>query len=127
MPKSLIRIGTRASQLALWQANWVAQHLVETGVKCELVTIATRGDRDAEGPIATLGIDGVFTKELQKALLDGRIDLAVHSLKDLPTEPVRGLALTAVPLRDSPFDVLVSRDGQRFAELTPGARIGTGS
>jgi len=127
MSKSPIRIGTRASALALWQANWVAQQLSAIEVKSELVPIATRGDREAEGPIATLGIDGVFTKELQKALLDGRIDLAVHSLKDLPTEPVKGLALAAVPLRGSPFDVLISRTGQRFADLPVGARIGTGS
>src|SRR5262249_5370389 len=79
------------------------------------------------GPIAALGGEGVFTKELQKAVLDGRIDVAVHSLKDLPTEEAKGLALAAVPLRDSPHDALVSTQARGFLDLPQGARIGTGS
>ncbi len=127
MSKELLHIGTRGSALALWQANWVAEQLAAAGVKSEVVTIASRGDQQPSAPIAALGTDGVFTKELQKALLDGRIDVAVHSLKDLPTDPVKGLALAAVPPRESPFDVLITRDGKRFEHLPSAARIGTGS
>lgn len=127
MNRSVLRIGTRGSKLALWQAEWVVKRLELAGVKSEVVTIATRGDRESAGPIAALGGEGVFTKELQKAVLDGRIDLAVHSLKDLPTEEVKGLALAAVPLRDSPHDALVSRHGKRLVDLPQEARIGTGS
>jgi hydroxymethylbilane synthase len=127
---SLIRIGTRASPLARWQANWVAEQLRQELVQVELVLIATAGDRDQQGPISAIGpigTAGVFTKELQRALLDGRIDLAVHSLKDLPTEPVEGLVLAAVPRRESAGDALLSRDRLRLAELPPGAKVGTGS
>jgi hydroxymethylbilane synthase len=122
-----IRIGTRGSKLAIWQANWVAEQLAARGIPSELVTISTRGDQQPDGLVASLGSDGVFTKELQKALLDGRIDVAVHSLKDLPTDPVEGIVLAAVPIRESPFDVLVSRTGQRFDRLPIGALLGTGS
>ncbi|HEY2827283.1 MAG TPA: hydroxymethylbilane synthase [Pirellulales bacterium] len=122
-----LRIGTRGSALALWQANWVAMRLAEVGTKCDVVTITTRGDQQPETPLETLGTEGVFTKELQKWLLDGRIDVAVHSLKDLPTDVVKGLILAAVPVRESAFDVLVSRDRASFRELPHGARIGTGS
>jgi len=127
MEQTVIRIGTRGSKLALWQANWVAEQLTALGVQSQLVPISTRGDQQPDGSVAKLGTDGVFTKELQKALLDGRIDVAVHSLKDLPTEPVRGISLAAVPSRESPFDALVSRDGQKFDELPKGALLGTGS
>jgi hydroxymethylbilane synthase len=127
MNPAVLRIGTRGSKLALWQADWVAKRLEVAGFKSELVTIATRGDREPAGPIAALGGEGVFTKELQKAVLDGRIDLAVHSLKDLPTEEAKGLALAAVPLRDSPHDALVSTQPRGFLDLPQEARIGTGS
>ena len=127
MNRAVLRIGTRGSKLALWQAKWVANRLEADAVKTELVTVSTRGDKELAGPIASLGGEGAFTKELQKAVLDGRIDLAVHSLKDLPTEEAKGLALSAVPLRDSPHDALISRAGTRFADLSIGARIGTGS
>ena len=123
----VLRIGTRASALATWQAQWVAQRLESAGRKSQLVTISTRGDENTEKSIETLGADGVFVKELQKPLLDGRIDIAVHSLKDLPTEPVKGLILAAVPERESPRDVLLSRDGVRFGQLPNGARVATGS
>ncbi|MDD4268123.1 MAG: hydroxymethylbilane synthase [Pirellulales bacterium] len=122
-----IRLGTRASKLARWQADWVAARLEELGVAVELVPITTRGDRDQRGPIGTIGTQGVFTKEIQRALLDGRIDLAVHSLKDLPTEPVEGLCLAAVPERDSVRDALVCREPGSLEELRPGAVIGSGS
>lgn len=127
MNRAALRIGTRGSKLALWQAEWVAKRLEAAGIKSTVVPIATRGDRESAGPIAALSGEGVFTKELQKAVLDGRIDLAVHSLKDLPTEEAKGLALAAVPLRDSPHDALISGQGKRLAELPPGARIGSGS
>ena len=97
------------------------------GAEIELVPIATAGDANQQGPIGEIGTSGVFTKELQCALLDRRIDLAVHSLKDLPTEKVEGLLLAAVPERESTADVLVSRENRRFTDLPRGARIGTGS
>lgn len=123
-----LRLGTRASKLARWQAEWVAARLNEAdGVTVELVPISTSGDRDQRGPIAALGTQGVFTKELQRALLAAEIDLAVHSLKDLPTDAVEGLALAAVPARGPVGDVLVSHSSVPFAELREGAKIGTGS
>jgi len=122
----LLRLGTRSSALARWQAEWVAARLRQLDLDVTLVPIATSGDRDLS-PIGTIGGQGVFTKELQRALLDGRIDLAVHSLKDLPTEDVPGLCLAAVPPRESPWDVLVSRRGVPLEELPGGAVVGTGS
>ncbi len=122
-----LRIGTRGSSLARWQANWVGEQLRAHGAEIELVPIATAGDADQQGPIGEIGTSGVFTKELQRALLDRRIDLAVHSLKDLPTEPVAGLILAGVPERESTADVLVSRERRQFADLPRGARVGTGS
>jgi hydroxymethylbilane synthase len=121
-----LRLGTRASALARWQAEWVAARLTERGVAVELVPITTQGDVKA-GPLGQIGGQGLFTKELQRALLDGQIDLAVHSLKDLPTEPVPGLAIAAVPERESTADVLVSRVADRLESLPAGARVGTGS
>lgn len=123
-----IRIGTRASPLARWQAKWVADQLAARGHAVELVPITTRGDIDRDSPIGDIGTTGVFTKELQRALLDGRIDVAVHSLKDLPTDEVAGLALAAVPPRESPHDALISRDATTpLGALPAGAKIGTGS
>jgi len=121
-----LRLGTRTSALARWQAGWVAAELVKLGVCVEMIHIATQGDVSSR-PLGAIGGQGVFTKELQRALLDGAIDLAVHSLKDLPTEPVPGLQLAAVPERESTRDVLVSRVAGSFAALPPGARVGTGS
>ncbi|MBI2825833.1 MAG: hydroxymethylbilane synthase [Planctomycetia bacterium] len=122
-----LRIGTRASALARWQAEWVADQLRARGVDALLVTLTTRGDREQAQSIGTIGGEGVFTKEIQRALLADEIDLAVHSLKDLPTEPVEGLVLAAVPKRHSPADVLVSREGLFLDKLRPGAVVGTGS
>jgi hydroxymethylbilane synthase len=121
-----LRIGTRASLLAQWQANWVAARLREQGVSVELVNIATSGDQQqsATGPIVGTG---VFTKEIQRELLAGRVDLAVHSLKDLPTEPVPRLVLAAVPERAPVADVLVSERFTSLDALPPGAVVGTGS
>ncbi|MBI1902726.1 MAG: hydroxymethylbilane synthase [Planctomycetia bacterium] len=122
-----IRLGTRASALARWQADWVAGRLRQLGANVELAPIATQGDRDQRGPIAAIGGQGLFTKELQAAVLDGRTDLAVHSLKDLPTDSVAGLCLAAVPERGPTADVLVSRGGLALDKLPPGARVATGS
>ncbi len=122
-----LRLGTRSSALARWQAQWVAAQLTASGVSVELVPITTRGDAAQRDTIAELGSPGVFTKELQRALLAEQIDLAVHSLKDLPTDMVDGLELAAVPARESPLDVLVSRDRRLLDQLPAGSAIGTGS
>ncbi|MCH2114442.1 MAG: hydroxymethylbilane synthase [Pirellulales bacterium] len=122
-----LRIGTRASQLAQWQAHWVAQRLGQQGIGAELVEISTTGDRQQSDPIAELGQPGVFTKEIQAAVLDGRVDVAVHSLKDLPTETTAGLTLAAVPSRAVASDALVTRLASTLAGLPRGARVGTGS
>ena len=122
-----IRLGTRASALARWQANWVAAQLKGLGISVELVPITTTGDREQRGPIGSLGSQGVFTKEIQRALLEDRIDLAVHSLKDLPTEPVDGLSLTAVPERETVRDALLCREAPTLADLPDGAKVGSGS
>ena len=125
---NIIRLGTRSSALARWQANWVADQLRNVpGVQVELVPISTQGDRQQQGSIGSLGTQGVFTKEIQQALLDRRIDLAVHSLKDLPTDPVPGLSLAAVPERAPVGDVLLSRRGLAFHDLPHAAVVGTGS
>ena len=121
-----IRLGTRASALARWQAEWVASHLVELGVNVEVVHLNTQGDVKT-GAIGALDSRGVFTTEIQRSLLEGAIDLAVHSLKDLPTDPVQGLTLAAVPPRESPADVLVSHRADSIEALPHGAWIGTGS
>ncbi|MFH1548947.1 MAG: hydroxymethylbilane synthase [Planctomycetota bacterium] len=120
-----LRIGTRGSTLALAQAKSIASLLKKAGAasEIEIVTIKTSGDRAKAKPAAT----GVFTKEIEKALLRGRIDLAVHSMKDLPTTLAEGLCIGAVPGRLNPLDVLVARDGGRLDELKPGATAGTGS
>jgi hydroxymethylbilane synthase len=122
-----LRIGTRASKLARWQADWVAERLRSLGHDVTVVEITTRGDADQSGPIGDIGSPGVFTKEIQRALLAGEVDVAVHSLKDLPTEVVPGLSLAAVPPRESASDVLVSRVAKSFDELPLNVRVGTGS
>ncbi len=113
------------ARYARWQAHWVAAQLAASGVEVDLIPMTTRGDAD-RASIGNIGSPGVFTKELQRALLDGQIDLAVHSLKDLPTDVVEGLVLAAVPARESPHDVLISRRGP-FDALPSGSVIGTGS
>src|SRR5437763_5015678 len=123
-PPSL-RLGTRGSPLARWQAEWVAARLAESGVAVDLIPITTQGDVKS-GPLGQIGGQGLFTKEIQRALLDTKIDLAVHSLKDLPTVPVEGLMIAAVPQRESPADVLVSAQAERVEALPHAARVGTG-
>ena len=119
-------MGTRSSALARWQAEWVARQLTSLGQQVELVLLATSGDQRG-GSLTQFGGIGVFTKEIQQALLEDRIDLAVHSLKDLPTQSVPGLTISAVPKRAAVADVLVSNSGDPLNELPRGARIGTGS
>ena len=128
-----LRIATRASRLALWQAEHIADRLrqADPGRKVELVHISTTGDRDQAGSLRSFGGMGVFTREVQKALLDGRADIAVHSLKDLPTEQAAGLILGAVPERGPLFDALVlplkSDLSADLTALPSQARVGTGS
>ena len=123
------RIATRRSPLARAQAALVADLLTAAnpGLGVEFVLVNTAGDLDRSRPIETLGERGVFTRGVQAALLDGRADIAVHSYKDLPTEPLAGLRIAAVPVRADPRDALVSQGGKGLAELPEGARIGTGS
>jgi hydroxymethylbilane synthase len=116
-----LRAATRASELARWQTNHVGELL---GREIEAVVVDTRGDRRGEVPIWEIGGQGVFVKEVQAAVLDGRADVAVHSAKDLPSAPTEGLALAAVPARDDPRDALV---GSTLDELPPGAMVATGS
>jgi hydroxymethylbilane synthase len=121
-----IRIGTRGSKLALWQAEWVAGQLQQRGIEVQLITIATQGDVTS-GPLTQGGGQGLFTKEIQRELLAQNIDVAVHSLKDLPTIEVEGLTLAAVPQRENTQDCLISRENLSLEDLPSGARIGTGS
>ncbi|HKN47669.1 MAG TPA: hydroxymethylbilane synthase [Candidatus Polarisedimenticolia bacterium] len=120
-------IGSRASRLALWQANWVRDRLDEAGVEARIEVIRTSGDRIVDRPLASLGGKGIFVKEIEEALLEGFIDLAVHSLKDLPTAQPQGLRIACVPRREDPRDVLVAPGRAALGELRPGAVLGTGS
>ena len=124
-----IRIGTRGSALALAQSNWVKAQLTRDHpeLEVELRIIKTRGDRLIDTPIQDLGGKGVFTKEIEEALLRGEIDLAVHSMKDLPTELPAGLVIAAMPKREDPRDALVTREKGTVGDLPPGTTIGTGS
>jgi hydroxymethylbilane synthase len=123
----LIRIGSRGSQLALWQANHVADALHGQGHEVAIEIIRTTGDRLQEIKFAEVGTKGMFTKEIEEALIAGRIDLAVHSLKDLPTELTPGFALGAIPERADPRDAFVSVDFHSFFDLPSGAKIGSSS
>lgn len=122
-----LRLGTRASPLAQWQADWVTARLQELGATVDRVLISTSGDQNQTGAITQFATVGAFTKEIQRALVDRQIDVAVHSLKDLPTEPVPLLALAAIPERGPCGDVLVTLDGRPLGDLPAGARVGTGS
>ncbi|MFY0406812.1 hydroxymethylbilane synthase [Solicola sp. PLA-1-18] len=123
----VIRIGTRASRLALTQSTSMAEAITRvTGRRTELVPVSTEGDRNL-APLTDFGGQGVFVSAVRDALLEGRVDVAVHSLKDLPTTPQDGVALGAVPLREDPRDVVVARDGLTLGELPRGSTVGTGS
>ena len=120
----MITIGSRGSQLALWQARWVESRLKELGAECRIEIIKTTGDKIQDVPLAKVGSKGLFTKEIEEALLAGTVDVAVHSLKDMPTELPAGLTLQAIPEREDVRDALI---GKRLAELPPGAKVGTSS
>jgi hydroxymethylbilane synthase len=126
MPLKQLRIGTRASQLALWQANWVKDELEKRypGMTVTLLKIKTIGDKILDVPLAQVGGKGLFVKEIEEAMLRGEIDIAVHSMKDVPTEFPEGLGLYCITEREDPRDAVISR-GVRFADLPQGARIGT--
>ena len=120
----MLVIASRGSQLALWQARWVSSQLSAAGQECRIEIIKTTGDKITDVPLAKVGTKGLFTKEIEEALLDGRAHLAVHSLKDLPTELPEGLVLAAVPEREDPRDAVV---GRKLADLGLGAKVGTSS
>jgi len=122
-----ISIGSRGSKLALWQAEWVKAQLLRAGHQVEIQIIRTAGDKLPNIPLTSGRTKGLFIKEIEEALLDGRVDLAVHSMKDLPVEQPQGLGVAAVPERADARDVLISRESRPFTQLAAGARIGTSS
>ena len=124
-----LKIGTRGSPLALVQANWVKDELTQNYGKCQIqiVPIKTSGDRMKSVPISEMGGKGLFIKEIENALLDGEIDLAVHSMKDLPMELPRELMIAAIPAREDPFDVLISKTCSRLEDMPLRSTIATGS
>lgn len=126
---AILRLGTRGSRLALWQAHWVRDALLAQGdgIEVEIVRIETSGDRIQDVPLSSVGGRDFFTKDIESALLAGRVDLAVHSLKDLATVQPAGLALGAVLERADPRDAVVSREAPDLDGLPPGARVGTSS
>jgi hydroxymethylbilane synthase len=127
MSRSTLRLGTRRSPMAVTQSTLVGRAITaKTGREVELVGIESAGDAH-DLPLTQIGGTGVFVSSLRASLLAGRVDLAVHSLKDLPTGPVAGITLAAVPGRDDPRDALAARDGAKLADLPEGAKVGTGS
>ncbi|OGQ60564.1 MAG: hydroxymethylbilane synthase, partial [Deltaproteobacteria bacterium RIFCSPLOWO2_02_FULL_53_8] len=129
MEKKKIIIGTRSSQLALWQANWVKDELEKKypDIEVSLEKIKTTGDKILDVPLAKVGGKGLFVKEIEEALLDGRVHLAVHSMKDVPTFFPEGLHLRCITKREDPRDAVFSRSGKKLLELPKGAKIGTSS
>jgi len=127
--RTKIRVGTRGSKLALAQTNWVIRKIREQypELEVETVIIKTKGDKITDVPLAKVGGKGLFVKEIEEALLKRKIDLAVHSMKDVPTELPEGLEIAIVPERESPYDVLISQNGKRLGELPAGAKVGTSS
>src|SRR5271170_4344063 len=117
----MLTIGSRGSQLALWQAHWIQARLEQLGEQCRIEIIKTTGDKITDVALSQVGSKGLFTKEIEEALLAGAIDLAVHSLKDMPSELPAGLTLAAIPEREDPRDALLG------APLREGARVGTSS
>jgi hydroxymethylbilane synthase len=120
----MLVIGSRGSQLALWQARWVQARLGEMGLESRIEIIKTTGDKVLSVPLSSVGGKGLFTKEIEDALFAREVDLAVHSLKDLPTEIPAGLQITAIPEREDPRDAM---GGRRLSELREGAKVGTSS
>ena len=122
-----IRVGTRGSALAKTQTEWVVAHIQQQGIAVEIIEVSTRGDLRGDIPIRQIGSDGVFVRELELALQTGRIDAAVHSLKDLPTILTEGLSLAIIPERATPYDVLVGKTARTLATLPTGSCVGTSS
>ncbi len=124
-----LKIGTRASKLALWQANAVSDMLagLSPEIEVEIVEITTEGDVTRNETLADIGGKGLFVKDIERALLEGEVDIAVHSLKDVPTDLVEGLSLNAYPVREDPRDILISKKGDKLGDMPQGAVIGTGS
>jgi hydroxymethylbilane synthase len=122
-----LRIGSRGSKLALWQSNYIAALLREQGHTVDIAIIHTTGDKITDVALAKVGTKGMFTKEIEEALAAGQVDLAVHSLKDLPTELPPGFEIAAIPLRANPFDAFLSSNFASIAALPQGARVGTSS
>ena len=124
-----LKIGTRGSKLALWQANWVRSAIRKQhpDISVDLVTIKTKGDKILDVPLAGVGGKGLFVKEIEEALLEQRVDLAVHSMKDMPADLPEGLCIGPVPERENAADILISRNNTPFNKLPRGARIGTSS
>ena len=124
-----VRIGTRGSKLALWQAGWVKSILEKKfpPIQIELILIKTQGDKILDVPLAKVGGKGLFVKEIEQALLARRIDIAVHSMKDMPADIPQGLCIGAIPARENPLDVFISPNGARFNEMAAGSVIGTSS
>src|SRR5215471_9840592 len=122
-----LRIGSRGSQLALWQANHISALLQERGNQVEIEIIKTTGDKIVDVALAQVGTKGMFTKEIEEALAEGRVDLAVHSLKDLPTELPLGFELAAIMKREDARDVFISKRYDSLESLAPNSHIGTSS
>ncbi|MBR9982143.1 MAG: hydroxymethylbilane synthase [Desulfatitalea sp.] len=129
MNNKILRIGTRGSQLALWQAHWVRKAVLDQqpDAVVALEILKTQGDKILDVPLAQVGGKGLFVKEIEEALLDGRIDLAVHSMKDMPAELPVGLCVAAIPRRENPLDAFVSNNYGSLDDLPQGARVGTSS
>ncbi|MBI5407521.1 MAG: hydroxymethylbilane synthase [Nitrospirae bacterium] len=129
MKMKQIRIGSRGSQLALWQARYVQSELEKRhpGLSVTITKIKTTGDQILDVPLAQVGGKGLFVKEIEEALLENEVDIAVHSMKDMPADLPEGLCIAAVPKREDPRDVLISRDGSGFLHLPHGAHVGTSS
>lgn len=125
----ILKIGTRKSKLALWQSEWVKNQIEahHPRVAVELVKITTKGDKILDSPLSKIGGKGLFVKEIEDALLKGVIDIAVHSMKDVPADLPEGLSLCCFPKREDPRDALISSDGRKLEELPPGAKVGTSS
>ncbi len=129
LTKTKIIIGTRGSKLALWQADWVKSELIKSfpGLDADIVIIKTKGDKILDVPLAKVGGKGLFVKEIEEALIANRIDMAVHSMKDMPAELLEGLFIGAIPERENPGDVLISRNNFLLSQLPEKAKIGTSS
>ncbi len=127
MSKKTIQIGSRGSKLALWQAEWVQQQLQSQDITAEIQIIKTKGDKILDVPLAKVGGKGLFVKEIEDALLEKKIDLAVHSMKDMPGEIPSGLKIGAIPEREDPCDAIIAREGLTLDTLPRGATVGTSS